>query len=169
MSDARAWIERLGLRPHPEGGWYRETHRSTLMLPAAVLPRHPGPRVASTAILYLLGPGEFSSLHRIRSEELWHHHAGATVEIHSFDDDGHRIQLLRGRPEEGARPQVVVPAGVWFGARVRADEDGDWALCGCTVAPGFEFEDFELAERDTLLALHPEHAELIRALTPPSR
>lgn len=150
---------RLGLAPHPEGGFYRETHRSSVMVDT---PR--GPRAASTAIYFLVTRGSFSALHRIASDEVWHHYAGAPLRVVCIDDDGARDDRLVG-PDlaAGQSPQATVRAGVWFGATIEGD--GEWALVGCTVAPGFDFADFELARRDAMTKRFPEHAAIIEALT----
>lgn len=156
-------IGELDLTPHPEGGWYRETYRDTLTLPGAALP-HGGPRSASTAILYLLDAGSFSALHRIASDEVWHFHLGDALIVHVLHEDGRREDLRLGPDLRGGdRVQAVVTRGAWFGARLA--EGGRFALVGCTVAPGFDFADFELAQRTTLSARFPEHAALIAAMT----
>lgn len=156
-------VEALRLVPHPEGGWYRETYRDTLMLPGEALPRG-GSRSASTAILYLLDAGSFSALHRIASDEVWHFHLGDPLIVHVLHEDGRREDLRLGLDVLGGdRVQAVVPRGAWFGARLA--EGGRFALVGCTVAPGFDFADFELAERASLTARFPEHAALIAAMT----
>lgn len=164
-STAQAWIRRLGLRPHPEGGHYRETYRSAEQIAAAHLPRRfGGARTLSTAIYYLLRAGERSALHRIKSDEIWHHYAGDVVIVWMLDEHGSAREARLGA--DGARagePQLVVPAGVWYGARLA--DGGDYALLGGTVAPGFEFADFELADGATLRARHPRHAAWIAALT----
>ena len=154
-----ALIARLDLRPHPEGGWYRETFRDPRAVHAAGFE---GPRSASTAIYFLLAEGNFSALHRIRSDEVWHHYLGGDVEVVCLSDDGAlRTLVVGGRIDGDAAPQAVVEAGVWFGARARKG----WALVGCTVAPGFEFSDLELADRAALTASYPAHAGIIAALT----
>lgn len=161
--EARRWAEALGLQPHPEGGWYRETYRATDVLAASALPeRFGGERCVSTSIYYLLEAGQRSALHRIRSDELWHFHAGGGLVIHVLDEDARSYEQLHlglalGR---GDAPQQVVPAGRWFGAEpVRGAE---WCLVGCTVAPGFVFEDFELADTETLVARFPLHEAVVR-------
>lgn len=154
-------VRALRLEPHPEGGFYRETYRATSLVDTAR-----GPRAASTAIHFLVPAGTFSALHRIASDEVWHHYAGAPLRVVQITDDGTRNDHVLGRDLLGAHvPQAVVPAGAWFGAHVEGD--GAWALVGCTVAPGFDFEDFELADRSTFLARFPEHSELITRLTRP--
>ena len=157
-------ITNLGLTRHPEGGWFRETYRSSEILDAAALPdRFNGPRFVSTAIYYLLEPGDFSALHRIKSDEIWHFYAGGPLCIHVIAPDGHYQAVLMGAdPVAGQQFQFVVPAGCWFGAEPVGDGA---ALVGCTVAPGFDFADFELADRKLLLQLYPAHAELIQRLT----
>lgn len=159
------WIRVLGLLPHPEGGFYRETHRDDLALDADALPsRFGGPRSASTAIYYLLRRGDFSAFHRIASDEVWHHYAGARLTVHVLHADGRHEAIALGKDlAAGERPQAVVPAGAWFGSRIEGP--GEYALVGCTVAPGFDFADFEMATRDVLLALAPESADLVRELT----
>jgi len=150
------WVETLGLAPHPEGGFFRETYRSAARI---------GDRSVSTAIYFLVTRGNFSALHRIASDELWHFHAGSALEIVTIDPTHARRDLRLGVDlSRGERPQHVVPAGQWFGARL-ADTDASYALVSCTVAPGFDFADFELASRDALTAEMPEHRALIASLT----
>jgi predicted cupin superfamily sugar epimerase len=158
---AAEWIERLALRRHPEGGWYRETYRSAERIAADALPaRFPASRTFSTAIYYLLGAGERSALHRIKSDEVWHHYAGDTVTLWMLHDSGDaRTATLGG----GGEPQAIVPAGVWYGAQLAPG--GALALMGGTVAPGFEFADFELAQRGALVTAFPQHRAAIEALT----
>jgi predicted cupin superfamily sugar epimerase len=159
------WIRSLKLQPHPEGGWYREVYRSAESIPHPALPqRFTGDRHFATSIYYLLGPGDFSALHRIRQDEIWHFYDGSPLVVHVIHPDGRTEELLLGRGlAKGERPMAVVPAESWFGARVA--EGDDYALLGCTVAPGFDFEDFELPSRGELLELFPQQRELIEALT----
>lgn len=158
--DANRLVDLLGLSPHPEGGFYRETFRAPLALVG--LP-HGGPRAASTAIYFLLPAGTFSALHRVRSDEVWHHYDGDPLELHLIDDAGAHTTHLLGRDlAAGERPQLVVPAGVWQAAVPRGER---WALAGCTVAPGFDFADFELPARAELIRRLPAHAELVARLT----
>ena len=127
-------IAALGLTPHPEGGFYRETFRDTAP---------PGERGAFTAIYYLLRRGDRSAWHRIRdAAEIWHHYAGATLELAIARAGGAPAAFLLGAGlERGERPQALVPAGAWQSARTL----GDWTLAGCTVSPAFEFSAFEMA------------------------
>jgi uncharacterized protein len=163
---AARWIEALGLRPHPEGGHYRETYRAADVLPAGVLPGRPeGPRAVSTAIYFLLVAGECSRLHRISSDELWHFYAGTSLSLYVLHRHGSLTRFTLGtRIERGEQPQAYVPAGCWFGAAVE-DTDG-YALVGCTVAPGFDFADLELGARAALLDEFPQHRVIIERLTP---
>lgn len=159
------WIETLELQPHPEGGWYREMYRASESIAQSALPaRFAGERSFSTAIYYLLGPGDFSALHRIQQDELWHFYDGAQLVIDVIHPKGTAEQLHLGRnATAGEQPLAVVPAGSWFGAHV-AEPDG-YCLAGCTVAPGFDFADFEMPSRDELLELFPQHRAVIERLT----
>jgi predicted cupin superfamily sugar epimerase len=154
--DARFWIEHLSLSPHPEGGHFRETYRAG--------GRTDGGRSFSTAIYYLLRSHEVSALHRLRSDELFHFYAGSSLTVHVIRPDGNYEALEIGDdPDRGNVHQAVVPAGSWFGATV--EEPDSFALVGCTVAPGFDFDDFEQAAGPELIALYPHHRDLIERLT----
>jgi hypothetical protein len=165
MNSAKYWIEKLELTRHPEGGYYREVYRSGENIGADALPaRYQGQRCFATSIYFLLKGDEFSSFHRIQSDETWHFYDGSTLELFVLNDGGFINRFLLGRHVEKSESlQVTIPRNHWFGAKV-ADPDG-FALLGCTVAPGFHFDDFELAERSALLQQFPEHAELIKQLT----
>jgi predicted cupin superfamily sugar epimerase len=157
--DADYWIDHLGLSPHPEGGHYRVTYTSDLTIARNALPsRFQGDRVASTAIYFLLAGTDFSAFHRIAADELWHFYAGSTLIVHVINSAGNASKLALG--EEF---QAVVKAGCWFGARVK--DPASFALVGCTVAPGFDFADFELAKRADLIRTYPAHQKLIESLT----
>jgi predicted cupin superfamily sugar epimerase len=128
-------IRLLGLKPHPEGGHYRETFRDPRTLE--------GGRAASTAIYFLLGRGERSHWHRVDAAETWHWYAGAPLVLQIDDGNAARSLLLGADLANGERPQAVVPAHAWQAA----ESTGDWSLVGCTVAPGFEFSGFEIAPK----------------------
>lgn len=136
MTDADVTIKTLGLKPHPEGGFYCETFRDT---------KGTTSRAVSTAIYYLLKAGETSHWHRIDAAEVWHWYAGAPLELSQAAKGKEKIvQILGNNLEAGELPQIVIPANVWQSARSL----GEWTLVGCTVAPGFEFEGFEMAPVD---------------------
>jgi predicted cupin superfamily sugar epimerase len=163
--DAQYWIAKLGLLPHPEGGYYRQTYRADLMIAKEALsPKFTGARAASTAIYFLLDGGNFSAFHRLRSDELWHFYAGSSLLVHVIAENGTYSQIQLGNnPEEGEVFQAVVKAGCWFASCLK--DPNSFALVGCTVAPGFDFEDFELAKRSELTKLFPQYRKLIEQLT----
>lgn len=163
--DAQTVIDQLGLQPHPEGGFFRETYRSPDTISAAALPpRYGGPRSVSTSIHFLLTHETFSAFHRLASDEIWHFHAGAPLQLFMIHPDGRLDQKTLGIAfAAGQTPHAVISAGVWFGAKVR-DNPG-FSLIGCTVAPGFDFADFDLASRQRLIQLFPQHTKLITSLT----
>jgi hypothetical protein len=167
--NAQDWISRLNLLPHPEGGYFKENYRANHTLPRAALPRSfKGPRSVSTAIYFLLKRGQISRLHRIAADELWHHYAGGSLIIHGLTPQGRHIQYKLGtHPERGETPQVMIPAGTWFGANLAPR--AAFALVGCTVAPGFDFADFEMGNASTLLKAFPKHKAVINALCPGSK
>lgn len=146
---------RLGLVPHSEGGFFRETYRSPLLV---ATPR--GPRSLSTSILYLVDEAHPSCFHRLVADEMWFFHEGAPLEMVFLEEPGRRARSVLLNPEQ---PQALAPARVWMAARV-APGTG-WALAGCVVTPGFEYEDFERAAAEELLAKYPLEQDLIRALT----
>lgn len=151
-------VRRLALLPHPEGGWYLETHRSS----TSIHTRIHGQRAAFTSILYLLEHPSVSRLHRIDAEELWNWHAGTALGVHVFSPGGRR-ETHRLGPGPAEAFQCVVPAGCWFGAEVEAP--GAWSLVGCVVAPGFEFHTLQMADRQQLLAEYPDERSIIERLT----
>ena len=165
MHDASYWIDELQLAPHPEGGFYRQTYRADLTLPHSALPGNfKGNRSASTAIYFLLAGDNFSAFHRISSDEMWHFYTGHSLHIHVIDsNDHHSVIKLGTNIDEGEQFQAVVLAGCWFAACLARPDT--FALVGCTVAPGFDFADFEMGARSGLIAQHPQHAELIERLT----
>jgi len=163
--NAQYWIDRLSLSPHPEGGHYRVTYQSTLTIAQGALPStFRGDRCASTAIYFLLSEKNFSAFHRLASDELWHFYAGSALIVYVIDPEGNYSELHLGNGfEAGEVFQAVVKAGSWFASRLQ--DSAGFALVGCTVAPGFDFADFELAKRSELTAAHPEHRNLIEELT----
>ena len=150
-------IQTLQLAPHPEGGWFRETYRAAQQDAAG--------RAASTLIYFLLLPGQVSKLHRIDADESWHLYLGGPLLIHELDPAtaAARTTVLGSALERAERPQHVVPAGCWFGAEPAPG--APFALVGCAVAPGFEFDHFELAQRGQLLPRFESARPLIERLT----
>jgi predicted cupin superfamily sugar epimerase len=164
-------IRRFGLEPHPEGGYYSETYRDDALVRRTGVTadkRVEGTRAASTAIYFLLSDGAYSAWHRIRSDELWHFYAGSPLEIHSIDERGVLSTRKLGHALEhpGTVFQAVVPAGHWFAAR--CCDPSTYALVGCTVAPGFEFSEFELADTEALAQQYPAHRAIIELLGKPA-
>lgn len=155
--------EALNLKPHPEGGYYTEVYRSDGIIETAE-DHFPDGRHYSTSIYYLLESGDQSHFHRIKSDEVWHHYEGSSITIHMITQTGSYRKLHVGKNfGNGQKPQHIVPANCWFGVTV--DEPDSYALCGCTVSPGFDFEDFEMGDRSALLERYPEHEEIIERLT----
>jgi predicted cupin superfamily sugar epimerase len=159
-------IRLLDLKPHPvEGGYFRETYRSTHTLPKSVLPAHDGSRSVSTAIYYLLKPGHVSELHVLPTDEVFHFYLGSPVRMLQLWPDGSGKEVVLGTDvTAGHMPQLVVPAGVWQGTRLLGDSG--FALLGCTVAPGFDFADYQSGTRAELMGKWPGFREEIARLTP---
>jgi predicted cupin superfamily sugar epimerase len=159
MDRAQELKERLGLQPHPERGHYVETYRASLEVSTAA-----GPRSASTAIYFLLTDEQNATfLHRLRSDELFHLYEGGPLEVLLLGAEGGRVVRLGRDLAAGERPQLVIPAGTWFGTELPAGVA--YCLWGCTVAPGFSFEDFALAQGPELAVRYPEHAARIARMT----
>ncbi|MEP3653689.1 MAG: cupin domain-containing protein [Litorimonas sp.] len=155
-------ISKLGLEPHPEGGFYRQTFVSEETLPSG--------RPAATSILFLLTHDNPSKLHRLDAEEMWYYQSGDPLIVHMIDDAGTYSEFLIGPDlEAGQVMQAVVPPNVWFGSSVAppdSDRQEGWALVGCMVTPGFQFDGFELARRGALIGRFPDHRAVITKLTP---
>lgn len=152
-------IQQLNLLPHPEGGFYRETYRAKEMISN----RHGQPRNVCTSIYYLLENNDKSHFHHIQSDELWYFHQGQPLEILYIDQGQLHTVVLGNDFESGAVPSFCVPAGLWFAARVK-DSKG-FGLVSCTVAPGFDFTDFELAKRGELILEFPHLSSVIEQFT----
>lgn len=157
-------IKQFNLQKHPEGGWYHQTYKSVELIPGTALPeRFNGDRAFSTAIYFLLGRGNFSAFHRIRSDECWHFYAGDPLHIYIIEQNGSlKIITLGNDFQEGHSFQYIVPANCWFASRPAPGSD--YCFVGCTVAPGFEFNDLELANADQLSELYPMHTTIIKEL-----
>ena len=167
MTRTSQLIQQYNLQPHPEGGWYSQTYKSEEQIPAESLPRRFGAnRAFSTAIYFLLEQGNFSAFHRIKSDECWHFYAGDPLLIFIIEQNGGlKIISLGNDFEKGQLFQYVVPANCWFASRPAPESE--FCFVGCTVSPGFEFEDFELAMATELLAIYPQHKERIKELCRP--
>jgi len=161
MSIVNTLIHRYGLEPHPEGGWYKQTYKSNEQIAAGDLPkRFDASRVFSTAIYFLLEKGNFSAFHRIKSDEFWHFYSGDPLLIYLIEQTGElKVISLGSDHEKGQSFQYVVPANCWFASRPAPESE--YCLVGCTVSPGFEFEDFELAKATELSVMYPQHKSII--------
>ena len=157
-------IKQFDLQPHPEGGWYKQTYKSNELVPASALPgRFNADRVFSTAIYFLLEKGNFSAFHKIKSDECWHFYAGDPLQVFVIDQtDDLKIITLGNDVNKGEIFQYVVHATCWFASRPAPGSE--YSLVGCTVAPGFEFEDLELADEKSLSALYPQYKSIIKEL-----
>ena len=164
MSRINQLIQHYELQPHPEGGWYCQTYKSDEQIAAESLPqRFGGNRAFSTAIYFLLEQGNFSAFHRIKSDECWHFYDGDPLLIYIIDQNGDlRITSLGNDIKQGQSFQYVVPPICWFASRPAPGSE--YCFVGCTVSPGFEFEDFELASATELAAIYPKHKKIIEQL-----
>jgi uncharacterized protein len=162
---AKYYIDKLGLVRHPEGGYYTEIYRSAEYYYSDGLPdRYKGDRSFSTSIYFLLEGKDISYFHRLKSDEIWHFLDGSSVKIYLLDGYGKLSEIILGKNlNYGERFQAVIEKGIWFAAEV-IDKDS-YSLVSCTVAPGFDFNDFELGEREVLLRDYPEYSEEILRFT----
>lgn len=158
--DPQKLVEHFSMSPHPEGGFFAETYRSQGAIPTDALPGFGGTRNFSTGILFLLRRGEYSHLHRLKQDEMWHFYLGAPAAGDSQAGWDRRRNPLGQDVLNGQYLQYTVPSGCWFGATPA--EGSDFALVGCTVAPGFDFADFEMADPDVLGQTFPHAAGLVR-------
>jgi predicted cupin superfamily sugar epimerase len=158
-------VKELDLLPHPEGGYYKETYRSEGTIAQACLSSDfSGERNMATGIYFLIEKENFSALHKIKSDETWHFYYGDALEVIEINEQGDLIITKIGSNIlKGETFQYTVKANTWFGSRVSAN--GNFSLVGCTVYPGFDFNDFELAKRDDLIKLFPKHQTIITELT----
>jgi predicted cupin superfamily sugar epimerase len=158
-------MKALNMQPHPvEGGFFAETYRSAGSVPREVLPGYPAARSLSTAIYYMLTPGSMSAMHRVRGDEMFHFYLGDPVEMLQLHPGGSGDVVILGQNIlAGEKLQHNVLGGVWQGSRLR--DGGKFALLGTTMAPGFEYDDYETGARSKLVAEYPAFAELIRVRT----
>jgi len=156
-------IQKFQLTKHPEGGFFKELYRSEGVIPGSVLGKEfSGDRNFATSIYFLLTSENFSAFHRIRQDEIWNFYSGSNIFIHSIDPIGNYQKIELGMKGD-AVPQYVIPRGCWFASSVK--ELNSYGFAGCTVAPGFDFKDFELANRNELCAEFPQHRDIISRLT----
>ncbi len=154
-------IDWLKLEPHPEGGYFRCTHKSGQTV---VIPGYDGPRHTATTIYYMLAGNQFSAFHRIKSDEIWHFYRGSPLTLHVITPDGQASDTILGTDiQAGQLPQAVVKANCWFAASVNSPSS--FSLVGCTVTPGFDYRDWELGTRDALLKAYSQHRSLVEKYT----
>jgi uncharacterized protein len=158
------WKKKLNLIHHVEGGWYSEVYKSALTIAGSHLPpQFTGDRTTCTHIYFMLEKEEFSAFHRIKSDELWHFYSGDAIVIYELKNDGSLIKHYLGRDlDKGQSLFCVIKAGNWFASEVM--ENSNYGLVGCTVSPGFDFADFELAKKKQLSEKFPAHKELVTRL-----
>lgn len=167
MNRIQEIIEVLDLKPHPEGGYFKETYRSKGEINKASLHSgYEGERNYSTCIYFLLTSDMFSAFHKIKQDEIWHFYEGSPIWLHTISETGKHTEFIIGRDfSNGQSPQLVVPGNHWFAANLV--NENDYSLVGCTVSPGFDFKDFELPTQKELIAKFPKHQQLITELTKP--
>jgi uncharacterized protein len=156
--DAARLIRRLGLKKHPEGGYFKQTYTADTIVNVA---GYGGARHISTAIYYMLSDDQFSAFHRIRSDELWHHYRGGSLTLYAMDSE--RLSQIKMGKSKGQTPQVAVRANTWFAASLNNKES--YCLLGCTVSPGFDHRDWELGSRSELVKRYPQHRKIIERYT----
>lgn len=165
VHDVNNIIQTLELIPHPEGGYFREVYRAEENINQAMLPpRYNGNRSFLTSIYYLLKNDDISRFHILLSDEIWYFHTGSTVIMHQIDLDGNYSRHLLGQNYSAEEmPHILVKKNTWFGAEIKNKDS--FALVSCAIAPGFEFSDFKLADRNELITKYPQHIDLIIKLT----
>ncbi|WP_422080814.1 cupin domain-containing protein [Ulvibacterium sp.] len=165
MEEVEEIIQSLGLKPHPEGGYFKETYRSEGTIdPKNLGDAYSGSRNYATGIYFLLTSKTFSAFHKIQQDEIWHFYKGSPIQLHMISPNGDYSNVRIGNDfKKGERPQFTVPGAYWFAAETF--NKGAYSLMGCTVSPGFDFEDFVLADRQSLLSQFPQHNEIISRFT----
>ncbi len=156
--DAIRLIRRLRLKKHPEGGYFKQTYTADTIVNIVGYDK---PRYISTAIYYMLVGGQFSALHRIKSDELWHHYTGGSITLYTIDNG--KLSKIKMGKRRGEVPQVAIKANTWFAASL--NDKKSYCLLGCTVSPGFDYSDLELGKRDQLIKMYPQHRAIIERYT----
>ena len=164
MRKIKDLIQILDLQPHPEGGYFREVYRSKGVISNSELPAaFKGDRNYSTSIYFMLTEDSFSAFHKINQDETWHFYEGSSIMLHMISPEGdHREISIGSDIKNGDVFQFTVPAGFWFAAKIKGK---NYALVGCTVAPGFDFKDFDLADKAAMTTSFPQHKKLIEQFT----
>ncbi len=159
------WVKKLDLQEHPEGGYYRETYRSLdIVNQDGSLNKYDSSRNASTAIYYLLIDEDFSRFHKLKSDEIFHFYSGSALDVHLISEQGkYSYYKLGNMPDQNQILQLVIPQQTWFACGV--SQPKSYSLIGCTVAPGFDFDDFSIAEQESLIKLYPQHENIIKQFT----
>jgi predicted cupin superfamily sugar epimerase len=165
MIQAITLVKKLDLQPHPEGGYFKEVYRSNEIIEKSGLPeRYESSRCFGTSIYYLLEGEQFSSFHKIKSDEIWHFYLGSAIVLHLINSNGEYSKIVVGKDvENDEQLQFTIPYGTWFAAEVK--DKSSYSLVGCTVSPGFDFADFEMGERKKLIEEFPAHENIITRLT----
>lgn len=165
MKSAGYWIEELQLEPHPEGGYFKETYESTESFHSSALPdRYSSSRPFATSIIFLITSENFSAFHQLKSDEVWHFYDGSTLSLYTINTQGELSTYKLGRNiREGEQLQVIMPHSQWFAGEVAAPNSH--ALVGCSVSPGFDYDDFILGEKENLCKAFPQHKTIISRLT----
>jgi predicted cupin superfamily sugar epimerase len=166
-SEVNNIINHLKLTAHPEGGYYNENYRSSGNInPDSLWPNVNGTRSYATGIYFLLKENQFSAFHKIKQDEMWHHYLGDTLLLHIIDPKGNYNKVTIGKNlAKGEHLQYVVLANHWFASEVL--DKKSFVLCGCTVSPGFDFNDFEMPKRSVLVNKFPQHNDIISKLSHP--
>jgi uncharacterized protein len=151
-------IKRLGLKKHPEGGYFKQTYTADTIVNVV---GYDQPRYISTAIYYMLVGDQFSAFHRIRSDELWHHYTGGSLTLHTIGNG--KLSKVKMGKSRGEAPQVIIKANTWFAASL--NDKKSYCLLGCTVSPGFDYRDWELGKRNVLIKMYSQHSTIIERYT----
>lgn len=161
MKNAQYYIQKLNLAAHPEGGYFKEVYRSDELIKANALPkRYSGNRNFATAIYFLLEGKQFSAFHKIESDETWHFYAGSSITLMMINEAGNYSEVIIGNNlDHNEHLQFTIERNTWFAAKVNKEDS--FSLLGCTVAPGFDFNDFVLAEKTAMLKIFPQHEAVI--------
>lgn len=165
MIQASTLVKKLDLQPHPEGGYFKEVYRSDELIKTEGLPeRYSSERCFGTSIYYMLEGEHFSAFHKLQSDETWHFYLGSPIVLHLISSEGNYSKIILGKNiTEDEILQYTIPKETWFSAEVK--DRNTYSLVGCTVAPGFDFKDFQFGKRDELMKLLPSQSDIISKFT----